>query len=401
MWLEPASETQIVGCDQSNIARPTRSTAILCTTPKSEGKDMAFQEALAGVAAQVEQYRADLKTEEATKTAVVMPFISRVLGYDVFNPSEVIPEFVADVGMKKGEKVDFAIMREGEIQILIEAKAIGAPLTLENANQLVRYFHVSSARVAVLTNGQHWHFFTDLDKPNRMDDKPFLRLDLLDIDPYTLPELKKLTKIAFDVESVLMAAEELKYVSSLKRALIEQFNSPSDDFVRILASPVYAGPFTAKVRDLFSRLTKTALQQFTNDQVNSRLKSALRGSAPVVGATPQIDLPDVNEDAEEQRSASTDVETTLDELEGFHIVRAIVASEVPFDRVVSRDTKSYFGVLIDDNNRKPVCRLHFNRKQKYLGLFDEQKIERREPLERVEDIYHHAEVLRETVARYL
>lgn len=361
---------------------------------------MAFEEALASVAAQVEQYRAELKTEEATKTAVVMPFISRVLGYDVFNPSEVIPEYIADVGMKKGEKVDFAIMRDGEIQILIEAKAIGAPLTLENANQLVRYFHVSTARVAVLTNGQHWHFFTDLDKPNRMDDKPFLRLDLLDIDPYTLPELKKLTKAAFDLDSVLLAAEELKYVSSLKRALREQFETPSDDFIKLLTGRVYGGAFTVKVRDLFSRLTATALQQFINDQVNSRLKTALRGSAPIVSAAPQVTALDQVEEPEDMRVGSSDIETTLEELEGFQIVRAIVASEVPFDRVISRDTKSYFGVLIDDNNRKPVCRLHFNRKQKYIGLFDEQKIERREPIERVEDIYHHAEVLRATVGLY-
>ncbi|RMB62170.1 type I restriction enzyme HsdR N-terminal domain-containing protein [Tessaracoccus antarcticus] len=362
---------------------------------------MAFEEALAGVAAQVEQYRAELKTEEATKTAVVMPFISRVLGYDVFNPSEVIPEYIADVGMKKGEKVDFAIMRDGEIQILIEAKAIGAPLTLENANQLVRYFHVSSARVAVLTNGQHWHFFTDLDKPNRMDDKPFLRLDLMDIDPYTLPELKKLTKVAFDLDSVLLAAEELKYVSSLKRALREQFESPSDDFVRLLTSRVYGGPFTAKVRDLFSRLTATALQQFVNDQVNGRLKSALRGSAPIVPAAPEVAQANTAEELDDVATSDSDIETTLDELEGFHIIRAIVASEVPYDRVVSRDTKSYFGVLIDDNNRKPVCRLHFNRKQKYVGLFDEEKVERREAIERVEDLYHHAEALRATVGRYL
>ncbi len=364
---------------------------------------MAFEEALASVAAAVDQYRAELKTEEATKTAVVMPFINRVLGYDVFNPSEVIPEFVADVGMKKGEKVDFAIMREGEIQILIEVKTIGAPLTLENANQLVRYFHVSSARVAVLTNGQHWHFFTDLDKPNRMDDKPFLRLDLLDVDPYTLPELKKLTKAAFDLDSVLLAAEELKYVSALKSALREQFEAPTDDFVRLLAGTVYSGAFTAKVRDLFSRLTETALQQFINDQVNGRLKSALRGSAPVISAAPEVsDTESTVDDAEgTDEDTKSDIETTLQELEGFHIVRAIVASEVPFDRIVSRDTKSYFGVLVDDNNRKPVCRLHFNRKQKYVGLFDEDKVEHREPIERVEDLYHHAESLRTTVARYL
>ncbi len=363
---------------------------------------MAFEDALADVAAKVEQYGKNLLTEEATKTAVVMPFISTVLGYDVFNPTEVVPEFVADVGIKKGEKIDFAILRGGEVQILVEAKQIGAPLTLENASQLVRYFHVSTARVAILTNGQHWHFYTDLDAPNRMDDKPFLRLDLRNIDPYALPELKKMTKEAFDLDSVLLAAEELKYVSGLKRAIATQFESPKDDFVRLLASDVYEGTFTARVREVFSRLASKALQQFINDQVNERLKSALGGAAPLVGAAPQVREPEVEEASDEvSTEPHSDVETTLEELEGFHIVRAILASDVPFDRVVSRDNKSYFNLLLDDNNRKPFCRLHFNRKQKYLGLFDADKTERRVPLDRVEEIYSHAEALRETMRRHL
>lgn len=376
---------------------------ILTLAISIKGDDVvAFEDALAEVAQKVELYGKDLLTEEATKTAVVMPFISRVLGYDVFNPTEVVPEFVADVGIKKGEKIDFAILRGGEVQILVEAKQIGASLTLENASQLVRYFHVSSARVAILTNGQHWHFYTDLDAANRMDEKPFLRLDLRNIDPYSLPELKKMTKEAFDLDSVLLAAEELKYVSGLKRAIASQFESPKDDFVRLLASGVYEGTFTAKVREAFSRLASKALQQFINDQVNERLKSALGGSAPVVGAAPQVREPvaDVSPDDTEPETPN-DIQTTIEELEGFHIVRAILASDVLFDRIVSRDNKSYFNILLDDNNRKPICRLHFNRKQKYLGLFDAAKIERREPLERVEDIYRHAEELRETLRRHL
>ena len=174
---------------------------------------MTFEDALEDLAAKTREYGPVLSTEEATKTAIVMPFIGRVLGYDVFNPAEVVPEYVADLGLKKGEKIDFAILREGQVQMLIEAKKIGETLSVANASQLVRYFHTSNARIAVLTNGQHWHFFTDLDAPNRMDERPFLRLDLLDIDPYTLPELRKLTKDEFDLDSVLVAAEELKYVS--------------------------------------------------------------------------------------------------------------------------------------------------------------------------------------------
>lgn len=363
---------------------------------------MAFEDALADIAGKIERYGKDLQTEEATKTAVVMPFIVNVLGYDVFNPTEVVPEYIADVGIKKGEKIDFAILRDGKVQILVEAKQIGSALTLENASQLVRYFHVSSARVAILTNGQHWHFYTDLDRPNVMDERPFLRLDLSSIDPYALPELKKMTKDAFDLDSVLLAAEELKYVSGLKRSIAAQFACPSDEFVRLLASGVYEGSFTAKIRELFSRLTSKALQQFINDQVNERLKSALGGKAPAVGAAPEIHEPAIEEPLDSpEAEPHSDIETTLEELEGFHIVRAILASEVLFDRVVSRDNKSYFGVLLDDNNRKPICRLHFNRKQKYLGLFDENKNETREPIDRVEDLYRFADALRDTVRRYL
>lgn len=365
---------------------------------------MAFEDALTDLASKISEYRDTLQTEEATKNAVIMPFISRVLGYDVFNPGEVVPEFICDIGTKKGEKIDYAIMRDGEVQMLIEAKQIGAPLTLENAGQLVRYFHVSNARIGVLTNGQYWNFYTDLDKSNIMDEKPFLRLNLLDVDPYTLPELKKLTKSAFDLDSVLLAAEELKYVSAVKAEIAKEFNEPDEDFMRLFATRVYEGALTAKMREFFLRVTRKAATQYINDRVNERLKSALQGQGPTIGAA--VPVPD----AQPQEAAAADedsdeavgrgIETTLEELEAYHIVRAIVAAHVPLDRVAHRDTKSYFGVLLDDNNRKPICRLHFNRKQKYIGLFDEAKTETKVPIERVEDIYQHVDAIRTTVVAY-
>lgn len=362
---------------------------------------MSFEDAIEELAIRVAEHGPSLTTEEGTKTALVLPFISRVLGYDVFNPAEVLPEFTADLGTKKGEKIDYALYRDGVVQMLIECKRVGDPLDIRHASQLFRYFHTSSARVGVLTNGEHWHFFTDLDKPNRMDEKPFLQLDLSDIDPYALPEIKKLTKESFDLDSVLAAAEELKYVSAVKRVVARLFENPSEEFVRLFISQVYEGPITARVKETFTPLVSKALRQFTNDQVNDRLKTALQGQAPVVpgvplgsGATP--------DPAEEPQFDDTkdEIETTVEELEGFQIVRAIIASEIPWDRIHPRDTKSYFGILIDDNNRKPVCRLHFNRRQKYLGLFDEAKVETRVPIEEVGDIYAHAQQLRETALRH-
>lgn len=139
---------------------------------------MEIGSALASLAKKIERNSKIIETEEATKNAFVMPFLNNVLGYDVFDPSEVIPEFTADTGTKKGEKVDYAIIKDGEVQVLIECKKLGEPLSLKHASQLYRYFSVTNARIAILTNGVIYQFFTDLDAPNKMDEKPFLELDL-------------------------------------------------------------------------------------------------------------------------------------------------------------------------------------------------------------------------------
>lgn len=107
-------------------------------------------------------------TEEATKTAVVMPFI-QALGFDVFNLEEVVPEFVADVGIKKGEKIDFAIKIAGKTAVLIEVKPISMPLGSAQYSQLYRYFATEHARLAILINGREIWFFSDIDEKNKMD----------------------------------------------------------------------------------------------------------------------------------------------------------------------------------------------------------------------------------------
>ena len=360
---------------------------------------MEFFEKLASLAAKVRLQSAAIQTEEATKNAFVMPFISTVLGYDVFDPSEVTPEFVCDIGTKKGVKIDYAIMKEGEVQILIECKKIGEPLHINHASQLFRYFHVTSARISILTNGQVYKFFTDLDAPNKMDEKPFLELDLLDIDEYSVPELIKLTKSAFDVDSIINAAGELKYVSQIKKVIASQVLKPDDDFVKVFASRVYDGVITQKVREQFQELTRKAVVQFLNDQINDRLKSAMSGA--IQPALASVPVPAGGSDQTGQRDESEDkVLTTLEELEGYHIVRAVVRSVVDAKRIVQRDTQSYFGILLDDNNRKPICRLHFNRSQKYIGIFDEEKNETRHPIGSVDDIYDYSDHLKKTVGYY-
>lgn len=357
---------------------------------------MEFTDRLSALATKVKNQADAIGTEEATKNAFVMPFISTILGYDVFDPLEVVPEYTADVGTKKGEKVDYAIVRDGEVQILIESKASLGQLKIEHASQLFRYFAVTNARIAALTNGVVWQFYTDLDAPNRMDAKPFLVLDLLDIDETLIPEIQKLSKESFNLESIISSAEELKYVGALKREIAAQFRDPSDEWVKFFTSRVYDGAFTQRVREQFSGLVRKASKQFLTESVNDRLKTALGASSLHVATDAVTSEPVVADDLDRD----TEIETTLEELEGYQIVKAIACGEVKPQRITQRDAKSYFAILLDDNNRKPIARLHFNSKQKYLGLLDEEKVETRLPIASIEEIYLHADAIREAVRRY-
>ena len=235
-----------------------------------------------------------------------------------------------------------------------------------------------------------------------MDEKPFLEFDFLNMDDHAIPELQKLTKSAFDVDSVLNAAGELKYVGQIKRLMSQQFSQPEDDFVRFFASRVYEGMLTQKVREQFAVLTAKAAEQFLGDQVNDRLKSAMSrpSSAPAIIVEQRLDSAEEQTDTDDLPSTKDRIETTTEELEGYNIVKAIVRTEIDAKRIAPRDTISYFGILADDNNRKPIARLHFNRSQKYLGTFDADKNETRHSIDSLDDIFAYSDLLRETAKAY-
>lgn len=347
---------------------------------------MDFIDQLKALAGKVPALCDMLQTEEATKNALVMPFI-RALGYDIFDPFEVVPEFVADVGIKKGEKVDYAIKKDDKIIMLFECKHCGADLSVKHASQLFRYFAVTDARVGVLTNGVVYRFFTDLEAPNKMDEKPFLEVNMLDLNDGVVNELKKLTKPAFNVEQLINTAGELKYMREIKKLLAEQMENPADEFVKFCASRVFSGTLTPSRREYFAGITKRSFHQFIVDCINNRLKSAM---------TTTGGMESDGEGSEEEQG----VVTTEEELEGFYIIKSLLRTMVDPNRIVHRDTQSYMGILLDDNNRKPIARLHFNRSQKYLGLFDENRKERRVPIQSLDDIYQHAEELRRVFSFY-
>lgn len=363
---------------------------------------MSFTENVYEIAKKVRDSKGRIDTEEATKNAFVMPFIAKVLGYDVFNPSEVVPEFTADVGTKRGEKIDYAVMQAGEVRILIECKKVGEPLSINHASQLFRYFATTSARIAMLTNGQEYQVYTDGDAPNRMDEKPFLVFDLLNIDTTLVPELQKLSKEAFDLDSVINSAEELKYIGMIKRVIGAEAKEPSNDWLRFFIAKVYAGKATQRVLDQFRPLVVKSMNQYINGQVNDRLQNAL-GEDNVPASVPGAAVPVAPAKAPEPVGAAADdgVTTTEDELDGFNIVRAIAVSDVAPERVVYRDAKSYFAILLDDNNRKPLIRLHLNSDTtKFVTTFETDKAGTRHDIQTVVDIYKFADLIRNTIKSY-
>lgn len=364
---------------------------------------MDIADKLRALAARLERQRDSIKTEEGTKTSFILPFIA-ALGYDIFDPHEVNPESIADVGVKKGEKVDYAIMRDGKPVMLFECKALTADLNKEHAAQLFRYFTVTPARIAVLTNGQVYRFFSDLEEPNKMDSVPFLEFDLLNFTDEAVAELKRFAKSNFELEQVVASLADIKHNKEVRRILREQIEKPSDEFVRFFAKQIHTGVFNERVRARFEGIVKQALNQVIVETVNDRIKSALTPSAQinqVVTATtptaPTTAQPQSTPDADTGKT----VITTDDELEAFRIVRAILRKTIKPARIVMRDQQSYCGILLDDNNRKPICRLYFNNPaKKQIGFFDENKVEQKVQINDLDELYSNDDRLLKAVSSY-
>lgn len=346
----------------------------------------------------VDTLKDQINTEEATKNAFVMPFI-QILGYDIFNPIEVIPEFICDIGTKKGEKVDYVIKRDNEPILIIECKHWKETVDAHNS-QLHRYYHVSKARFGVLTNGHIYNFYSDLEKPNIMDEKPFFTLDLSNLKDSHIKILENFSKNHFNLENILDSAEGLKYIKAIRSEFEKELSSPSDELVKLLVNRFFNKPLTAPRVAAFREYTKKAFANSINETISVRLKNALSINEAVAPRKEKTKIENI--DANSEYAEEPKFVTTEEELEAALIIKAILRERIQGARIAFRDTQSYFGILIDDNNRKPVCRLHFNTSKKFIEIFHLGKDKGEKAyIESLDDLYNYKTEILQSASNYL
>jgi predicted type IV restriction endonuclease len=280
-------------------------------TSKDEVFFMDFVNQVQALAERIEKQNTTIASEEATKNTFVLPFI-QALGYDIFNPKEVLSEFTADGGRENGEKVDYAILIDDKPTLLFECKAYDFDLSNADPAQLRKCFHAASAGIGVLTNGKSYYFYSDIEEKSVMDDKPFMEIILPDIDAKIISVLIKLSKNSFDLAQVLAVSAELKYIAAIKNVLSEEFSSPSLELVQLLVSRVQPKIKTKQVVHQFGPIVKGALKQYIDDCVKDRFLS-MKGQA---GKTAQAPYTNTGYEAQSHH----DIFITNEEFEEFFVV---------------------------------------------------------------------------------
>jgi len=237
---------------------------------------MDFKETILKLSEKVGKNKDACATEEATKTSLILPFI-KALGFNIEDPHEVVPEYICNKMGNKSERVDYAILKESNPIILIECKHCKEDLSLEHVGHMKRYYQMASSKFGILTNGVNYKFFTDLDETNKMDEKPFLDINMLDLQVNQIEMLNKFQKSNFNVEEILESAKKLKYTNKLKKIIAKEFETPSPDFVRHFTRQIYTETnITAGVLEYFTELTKKSLKEYLTDKITERLKEVMK-----------------------------------------------------------------------------------------------------------------------------
>ena len=367
---------------------------------------MDFKDQILQLSDRIKKQKDSISTEEATKNAFIMPLIAS-LGYDVFNPFEVVPEMDCDLIKKKGEKIDYAIMKDENPILLIECKHCKQDLNLHDT-QLQKYFVASKSRFGVLTNGIEYRFYTDLEKVNIMDERPFLVVNMLDLSDADIEQLKKFHKSYYNENNVLSTANELKYTTEIKEIFNKEIQSPTSDFVRFFAKQIYTtGQITQKVVEMFTPLVKKSMSMVINDIIAERLNTAMKNDEQVEDTTNiSSNLPNSPKENTENKlpegivylDKEAGIITTQEEMDAYNIVRSILRRSVDASRITYKDYKTYFVISLDNSQWYWICRISIGARKKQIGIpVNKYKSCDWIQIDSIDDIFKYADRLEESI----
>ncbi len=304
----------------------------------------------------------DIQTEEATKMSLILPFIQE-LGYNVFDINEVIPEYTADIGKRKGEKVDYAIKINDKINFIIEAKCVNEKLD-KHPKQLARYFANTDTKIGILTNGLIYRFFTDVEKDNIMDEEFFYEFNIQDYNEKDIEQLKAFTKDKFDEKKLYGKAEELRIKDSIAEYIISEFEKPSDDFIKLILNSIYEGTKTQNIIQEYRNYIPGVYNKIIDKELVNKMKIIF----------PDKDISIEELEKKEDKESKKIIETTEIELALYNYIQVILKDEEDLEKISWRDNSSYFNILFDNKITKWFVRV-YDKKQLKIGIYNGEKEE--------------------------
>lgn len=309
----------------------------------------------------------ELCTNEAqTRKFLIEPFF-HMLNYE---SNSLIPEYNADFGERVSQKIDYAILLNKKDTILVEAKKYGSKLTDKEAGQLNGYFNnTKNSKIAVLTNGIEYRFYSDVVAPNIIDSKPFFTFNISNYSELDLESLIRFDKRYIKVIEIVKSAQEIVFIESFENAFFKEIVAPSKDLLKIIHKNM---TFTSKF----------------NDETQGKMINLFTSSFLKCMYDKKVLL--------ESMSNTQGVITTELEIQAYHIIRTLLIQnkKIPKDRIAFRDFKSFFNICIDDSTKKVICKLVFNDSKMKFSIDNNEYL-----LENIDDLLKYKnELTNRTIA---
>jgi hypothetical protein len=277
--------------------------------------------------------------EQATKQSLIGPFLT-MLGYDLTDPRECVPEYKADFGKDRSSKpIDWAFLHSGNFAFFVEAKEVGKKLGGYD-EQLADYFAKDpNVKLGILTNGAQWRFFTDVEHANVMDKEPFAKWDIMSDETPPFDVITLLQKQQFNAE-LIRAYGQRKRAQNLLVGELSRLLEPSTEFTKLAVANIETRNLTQAVVDNWKPVVANAIDEWAKQRM---LHTVL--NAPSAAAAPAED--------------GSKIETTKEELDAFEVVTRLLGKDFP---VAYEDSVAYFKIHLPERRTWVMARLQMNRK---------------------------------------